>query len=377
MALVNMENPVWKIGRKSIHTFLEDSLERQLQTQQIEYAHFMHDILEDPKHLFKHICRTTASVIITLLYGSRITKYEGSQAETYFRGIKLLNEVADIGAHPPVDLFWPLQYIPKRWAYWKRLADTTRDIRDELYGSLYEQCERAIKDSKQTGCYIEKLITNKDKLGMKPEEIIGLGAAMMDGGGETSASFLQSYILALINNPHVQEKGQKEIDSVVGPNRWPTLDDYERLPYIRAITDEVHRFRPTFPTAFAHVAKKEIQYGPYRIPKDSIIIMNSYGIFHDPDMYDHPERFDPDRYLIMPFGTKKERVDTTAFRNNFAFGGGRRICPGENLARRTIAQSTMNLLWSFDFKKDGSGTGGQDFRSYAKVNILFVSLLSP
>lgn len=136
-----------------MHTFLEDSLEGQVQTQQVEYSHFMHDILKDPKHLFKHICRTTASVMITLLYGygSRITKYEGSQAETYFRGVKLLNEVADIGAHSPVDLFWPLQYVPKRWAYWKRPADTTRAIRDKLYGSLYKQCERAIKDSKHTG----------------------------------------------------------------------------------------------------------------------------------------------------------------------------------------------------------------------------------
>ncbi len=292
-----------------MHTFLEDSLERQVQTQQLEYSHFMHNILEDPKHLFKHICRTTASVMITLLYGygSRITKYEGSQAETYFRGVKLLNEVADIGAHPPVDLFWPLQYVPKRWAYWKRLADTTRAIRDKLYGSLYKQCERAIKDSKHMGCYLEKLISNKDKLGMKREEIIQLGAAMMDAGGETTASFLQSYVLALINNPDVQEKGQKEIDSVVGPDRWPTLDDYERVPYIRAIADEVHRFRPIFPTAIPHVSTKEIQYdGRYRIPKDSVIFMNTYGIFHDPDMYDHPERFDPDRYLIgMPFGTKK------------------------------------------------------------------------
>lgn len=142
VALANMENPVWKHGRKAIHTFLEDSRKKQLQTQQMEYSQLMHDILEDPKNLFTHLSRTIASVMITLLYGSRITKYEGSRAQTFSRGFKLLTQSLDPGAHPPVDFFWPLQYVPKRWAHWKRLGDTTRDIRDEIYGSLYEQCER-------------------------------------------------------------------------------------------------------------------------------------------------------------------------------------------------------------------------------------------
>lgn len=372
-----MENPVWKNGRKAIHTFLEDSLEKQLKTQQIEYSHLMHDILEDPKNLFTHLSRTTASVMITLLYGSRITKYEGSRAQTFSRGFKLFIQALDPGAHPPIDLLWPLQYVPKRWAHWKRLGDTTRGIRDELYGSLYEQCERAIKDNQQTGCYLEELILNKDKLGMKREDIIGLGAVMMEGGVETIASFLQSFVLALINNPQVQEKGQNEIDSVVGPDRWPTLDDYERVPYIRAIADEVHRFRTSAPIGIPHVSTKEIQYGRYRIPKDSTIIMNIYGIFHDPDMYDDPERFDPERYVKNPpFGTKKrEGVDTTGYRDNLAFGAGRRICPRVSLARRTIAQSIMNLLWAFHFKKDTSGTGGQDLDSYSKVESFFLHYL--
>lgn len=83
--------------------------------------------------------------------------------------------------------------------------------------------------------------------------------------------------------------------------------------------------------------------------------MNIYGKFHDPEMYDDPEMFDPKRYVMMPFGTK-ERVNTSGYRNNLAFRGGRKVCPGENMARRTIALNTMNLLWSFNFNKDGSGS---------------------
>lgn len=56
------------------------------------------------------------------------------------------------------------------------------------------------------------------------------------------------------------------------------------------------------------MSTKVIQYSRYRILKDSIIFMNIYGIFHDPEMYDDPEMFDPERYVMMPFGTK-EGVD--------------------------------------------------------------------
>ena len=52
-----------------------------------------------------------------------------------------------------------------------------------------------------------------------------MGAMMMNAGAEMAASFLQSFLLALINNPHVQGKGQAEIDSVVGPDCWPEMDN--------------------------------------------------------------------------------------------------------------------------------------------------------
>lgn len=124
MVFEDMDNPVWRHSRHAIQTFFTKGLlAEHLETQQAEYSQFMHDILEDPKNIFQHISRTTASVMIKLLYGSRVTKYENSPAEAFFQGMKLLNEVTDPGAHPPVDLLWPLQYVPKRWSYWKRLAD--------------------------------------------------------------------------------------------------------------------------------------------------------------------------------------------------------------------------------------------------------------
>ena len=61
----------------------------------------------------------------------------------------------------------------------------------------------------------------------------------MEGGSDTTASFLQTVILALVAFPEVQKKAQEEMDRVVGNDRAPTIEDVEHLPYIQAIIKEV------------------------------------------------------------------------------------------------------------------------------------------
>jgi hypothetical protein len=61
----------------------------------------------------------------------------------------------------------------------------------------------------------------------------------MDAGAETSASYLQNFVVSLLQSPESQRKAQKEIDSIVGGDRLPVLADFERLPYIKALVREV------------------------------------------------------------------------------------------------------------------------------------------
>jgi hypothetical protein len=49
---------------------------------------------------------------------------------------------------------------------------------------------------------------------------------------------MQALVLALVSFPEVTRKAQEEIDHVVGSHRLPTMEDFEHLPYIRAIVQE-------------------------------------------------------------------------------------------------------------------------------------------
>jgi cytochrome P450 len=65
---------------------------------------------------------------------------------------------------------------------------------------------------------------------------------LIEGGSDTTSSYLQSLVLALTAYPEVQEKAHEEIDRVVGEHRMPTPDDLDRMPYIRAMILEVCSF---------------------------------------------------------------------------------------------------------------------------------------
>jgi len=56
-----------------------------------------------------------------------------------------------------------------------------------------------------------------------------------------------SFFLMMMVNPAAQEKAQTQIDTVVGKDRLPTIDDRPLLPFIDAILWETHRYNPVVP----------------------------------------------------------------------------------------------------------------------------------
>ena len=61
----------------------------------------------------------------------------------------------------------------------------------------------------------------------------------------------------MVQNPEVLAKAQKEIDSVIGNDRFPTFDDRANLPYIDCIFKECLRWGVPVPlgTSYAYIGK--------------------------------------------------------------------------------------------------------------------------
>ncbi|KAG6914297.1 hypothetical protein DXG01_001215 [Tephrocybe rancida] len=140
-------------------------------------------------------------------------------------------------------------------------------------------------------------------------------------------------------NPDKQRLAQSEIDWVSGGDRLPVISDRESLPYVNALIKET-LWHPTLPLGVARRTAKDDVYRSYFIPKDTIVVPNSWAVAFEPNEKYDPTAFIPERFLDPDCTT----VDTSLW----AFGYRRRTCPGKVLAENSLAVLLPTILAAFD-----------------------------
>lgn len=150
------------------------------------------------------------------------------------------------------------------------------------------------------------------------------------------------FFLSMSVYPEVERKAQEELDRVVGQDRLPTYSDRDNLPYIDAVLKEILRWQPVAPMAIPHFATEDDVYMGYSIPKGTMLMPNSWHFMHDPAVYKDPSVFNPERHL-GPTPEPDPRI--------YAFGFGRRVCPGRNLAENSLYLAVVQTLATFHISK--------------------------
>jgi len=153
--------------------------------------------------------------------------------------------------------------------------------------------------------------------------------------------------------PEVQQKAREELDRVLGPGCLPKFGDRAKLPYIEALMKEVYRWLPVAPIGLPHRLVQDDVYDGFFLPSGSLVIANTWGIMHDPDVYSSPLEFMPERYL----SSAKSDVVLPDPRS-FSFGYGRRICPGQHLADASLFIAIASTLSMFKMSNAINSTTG-------------------
>jgi cytochrome P450 len=153
------------------------------------------------------------------------------------------------------------------------------------------------------------------------------------------------WILAMLAYPETQARAQAELDAVVGRSRLPTFADYSFLPYIRAMVQELLRWRPVGPLGGPHRLIEDDWYEGMFIPKGTICIANVWHMNHDPAIYgENAEHFDPARHFDANGDVKPGPSDTKE--GHVSYGFGRRECPGRYMANNSLFINIATILWA-------------------------------
>ncbi|KAK2460236.1 hypothetical protein APHAL10511_007625 [Amanita phalloides] len=177
-------------------------------------------------------------------------------------------------------------------------------------------------------------------------------AAVYLAGTETTQASLLIFIMAMALYPSVQRRAQAEIDKIVGADRLPEYYDRPSLSYIEALMRESMRWRLALPLAIPHMTVKDDVYKGFSIPKGTLVLPNGWALGRDESVYANPEDFDPERFLLPDGTLNDDRID-------FAFGYGRRICPGRHMARDVLWMAMASVLATFNISKATDKNGNE------------------
>ncbi|KAF8630083.1 hypothetical protein AX17_005481 [Amanita inopinata Kibby_2008] len=339
----------WKVFRKAASQLLcNENIKRLSPYQEAEVTQLIWEFANQRQSWVDSIKRFTTSFALGIIYGARGATLSSPNVADFRHVHPLFMHVLDFGKMPPIDLFPILTWVPECFAKWKRLVKQIRYLHAKLYDRLLTTVEKRLANGRGNGCFMEEMIQKAKMMGLKNRDyLLNLGAVILEGS-DTMPGVIQGIILALTKYPNVLKNAQREIDSVVGPDRTPTPADIPKLPYLHAIIEEANRFRPVAPLGLPHEMVHDEVINGVLYPKDAAVFMNIYFMYHDERYFDRPEEFIPERFLNHPYGLKEGVVDDPARRPNLQFGGGRRVCPGIVPAKTSMELIIAKLIWGFD-----------------------------
>ena len=166
----------------------------------------------------------------------------------------------------------------------------------------------------------------------------------------------------LINNPNILERAREEIDSVVGQSRLVQESDLANLPHVQAILKETLRLHPTGPVILRESSESCTINGYENIPARTRLSVNVWAINRDPNYWENPPEFQPERFLCAGEDGRSQ-LDVRGQHFHFLpFGSGRRGCPGTTLALQMVQTGLAAMIQCFDWKVNGTvdmqeGTG--------------------
>lgn len=234
--------------------------------------------------------------------------------------------------------------LPHAFSPWKQQARCCFDRELSLFRTLLSDARQRRRNGFAADL-ADTLTSLQGELQMTDDEAAYLAGSFFGAGAEAMTQVLLTFVLAITTHGQVQTEARAEISKVCG-ERAVSSADIDDLPFCEAMLLECLRWRPFAPLGAPHALIADDTYREFDIPEGASVFANIWAISRDPELWIDPEAFAPCRHLTdSPLRTKSP---LHGVKKSFAFGFGRRICPGQYVHSSTLScKATADMLTSF------------------------------
>jgi cytochrome P450 len=321
--LIASTGDLWKRQRRAMSTFFTPRSVEQYYSVILAAAEATaqrwdsYALAGRPVEMVSEMTRVTAIIILRSMFGLDIS-------EERLRSLE--GDVRDM-----IMFVYRREMLPLKPPMWVPLPSHRqyRAARGRVHALIREVIarRRAVPQAQWPDDLLSKLMAARDEETgemmsdvLVHDEAIGIFIA----GHETTANTMAFLWYALHENQDVAERLHAELDAVLPSNEPPTLEHLKRLPYTLRTIKEVLRLYPPSPAQPRDPVSDQL-LGDMRVPAGTFTMLFPYATHRHPDFWEQPERFDPDRFL-------PERETARHPFAYFPFGGGPRVCIGNNFA---------------------------------------------
>ncbi|MFP4519738.1 MAG: cytochrome P450 [Oceanicaulis sp.] len=158
-------------------------------------------------------------------------------------------------------------------------------------------------------------------------------------GHETTAIALTWSLYCLAHDHVAQARVRAEADRVFSGVDDPGAAQSQRLIFTRQVIEEALRLFPPAP-ALGRRAVRDTEICGRLVKKGDTALLAVYALHRNPAFWDHPDRFDPDRW-----SPQRRPSDRYRF---LAFGGGPRACVGAQFALMEASLILAQIVQALD-----------------------------
>jgi cytochrome P450 len=225
---------------------------------------------------------------------------------------------------------------------------------------------RALKAGEAMRTEIRRVVQQRQQLAEQPDDILGALISIEDENGrplssealvdelqllffaghDTTVTALSNLMLLLAQHPPVWDKARAEVDAAALSDPL-ALDDLKKLPYLNQLMNEGLRHVTPIGAAF-RVMNEDVTYGGYRIPRGWVIALAIASTHQNERVWPSPFSFDPERW-------DEARAEQKNHPHSYIpFGGGPRVCVGQNFAIAEMLVTLTLLLrgYTWELKAD-------------------------
>jgi len=283
----------------------------------------------------KQEMRTLAlDIVAETIFGSDLRNSMDAYAQRFFEAEQWMLEVLSSPMVLP-------EWFPTRGN--RGLKVCAREL-DAIAASVVARRRQVLPQGQDT--LLGQILGTEAGREMTDEQLRDEVETLIVGAVETTAAALSwaLYLLFLPDHQGVQTRLYEEVDTLLS-GRVPGAGDLKKLSLTRMVVSETLRLYPPV-WGISRKARETHQLGGALLPKGTEMIVCPYLLHRQPEYWERPDEFDPDRFSSPPLKY-----------TYLPFGAGTHKCIGEDFALRVGIYWLALLAQRYRFDPPSSPVG--------------------